>query len=218
MELQPIVHVWIHSDNDLVDLTIITPSKARHGTSQTTIQSEVVHTNQKHPFLTKEQGFLAVGKISIGMHILRANGHVGVVTGWKVVPGVMVMYNLEVAQDHTFTVGDGQWIVHNLCSGKDINFDPKNLQHTYNKHASDFGITDNWNKANGQKFEQTIRDFVDAPTTVGLPGTYRGNPVTHFFDPSTHQDVMIDPYNNLVAAWQLDEDQVHYLLTYGNVQ
>jgi hypothetical protein len=23
------------------------------------------------------------------------------------------MYNLEVAQDHTFTVGDGQWVVHN---------------------------------------------------------------------------------------------------------
>jgi len=28
-----------------------------------------------------------------------------------------VMYNLEVAQDHTFTVGDGQWVVHN-CTGK----------------------------------------------------------------------------------------------------
>jgi hypothetical protein len=26
------------------------------------------------------------------------------------------MYNLEVAQDHTFTVGDGQWIVHNACT------------------------------------------------------------------------------------------------------
>jgi hypothetical protein len=25
----------------------------------------------------------------------------------------MMMYNLEVAQDHTFTVGSGQWIVHN---------------------------------------------------------------------------------------------------------
>jgi len=25
------------------------------------------------------------------------------------------MYNLEVAQDHTFTVGTGQWVVHNEC-------------------------------------------------------------------------------------------------------
>src|SRR5258708_24546675 len=30
-------------------------------------------------------------------------------------PGTQVMYNLEVAQDHTFTVGDGQWVVHNTC-------------------------------------------------------------------------------------------------------
>ncbi len=35
------------------------------------------------------------------------------------VPGTQVMYNLEVAQDHTFTVGVGEWVVHNsggLCS------------------------------------------------------------------------------------------------------
>jgi hypothetical protein len=39
------------------------------------------------------------------------------VTGWKMVPGASVMYNLEVAQDHTYTVGDGQWVVHNCASG-----------------------------------------------------------------------------------------------------
>ena len=47
-----------------------------------------------------------------------ASRRVGVVTGWKVVPGTKTMYNLEVAQDHTFTVGNGQWVVHNsggLC-------------------------------------------------------------------------------------------------------
>jgi hypothetical protein len=51
----------------------------------------------------------------LGMHLLRANGRFGVVTGWKMVPGTQTMYNLEVAQDHTFTVGDGQWVVHNEC-------------------------------------------------------------------------------------------------------
>jgi len=37
------------------------------------------------------------------------------VTGWKVVPGTQLMYNLEVAQDHTYTVGTGQWVVHNCA-------------------------------------------------------------------------------------------------------
>jgi hypothetical protein len=47
------------------------------------------------------------------------------------------MYNLEVAQDHTFTVGAGQWVVHNACSptsgnnsfaqrGNDFHYDLQN--------------------------------------------------------------------------------------------
>jgi len=57
--------------------------------------SEVVHTNQKHPFFTMEHSFLLVGQIKLGIHILRVDGRVGEVTGWKVVPGTKTMYNLE---------------------------------------------------------------------------------------------------------------------------
>ncbi len=122
IELQPILHVWVHSDNDLVDLTLITTSRSRYSrlSTEQTQASEVIHTNQKHPFFTLEQGFLSVSKITLGMHLLRADGRFGVVIGWKMVPGTQVMYNLEVAQDHTFTVGDGQWVVHNSggdCGG-----------------------------------------------------------------------------------------------------
>lgn len=126
MEEEPIVHVWVHPDNDLLDLTITsTPDKQDTKQTdqsaqqdQTTQQSdsEVVHTNKKHPFLTTEQGFVPAGDLVVGMHIVKADGSVGVLTGWQVVPGSAVMYNLEVAQDHTFTIGNGQWIVHNSCS------------------------------------------------------------------------------------------------------
>jgi Pretoxin HINT domain len=114
MEQKPILHVWLNHDHDLVDLTITTTTKGEPG-KPATRTSEVVHTNQKHPFFTMEHGFLPVGQITLGMHLLRADGRVGLVTGWKVVPGTKVMYNLEVAQDHTFTVGTGQWVVHNEC-------------------------------------------------------------------------------------------------------
>lgn len=57
-----------------------------------------------------------MSQITLGMHILRADGRVGVVTGWKVVAGTKVMYNLEVAQDHTFAVGVGMWVVHNVAT------------------------------------------------------------------------------------------------------
>jgi len=118
MEEEPILHVWINHDHDLVDLTLTIIMPAQQG-KRATKTSEVIHTNQKHPFFTKERGFLPVGQIKLGMHVLRANGTYGVVTGWKSVPGVRVMYNLEVAQDHTFTVGMGQWVVHNTCGGND---------------------------------------------------------------------------------------------------
>jgi hypothetical protein len=76
MELEPILHVWINHDNDLVDLTLTVTKTDAHGkhAHQT---SEVIHTNQKHPFLTKEKGFLPVGQITLGMHVLEAGS-----TGW----------------------------------------------------------------------------------------------------------------------------------------
>ncbi|WP_161977886.1 RHS repeat-associated core domain-containing protein [Dictyobacter kobayashii] len=112
MELEPIRHVWINHDDDLVDLTLTT--KTVSPKEKTTHQSsETLHTNKKHPFLTLEKGFVPVGQLHIGMHVIEANGVISEVTAWKSVPGVQVMYNLEVTQDHTFTVGDGQWIVHN---------------------------------------------------------------------------------------------------------
>ncbi len=114
MELQAVQHVWINHDNDLVDLTLTTTSFQQGKAVR--VASEVIHTNQKHPFLTREKGFLPVGQLKLGMHVRRADGQWGVVTGWKVVAGTQVMYNLEVAQDHTFTVGVGEWVVHN-CGG-----------------------------------------------------------------------------------------------------
>ena len=56
---------------------------------------------------------LTVEQIQEGMHLREADGSIGVVSKWKVVPGAKDMYNLEVAKDHTFTVGQGQYIVHN---------------------------------------------------------------------------------------------------------
>ena len=67
-EPEPILPVWINPDPDLVDLTITTTTKGSHG--HITKTSEVVHTNQKHPFFTLEHGFLLVGQIKLGMHLI----------------------------------------------------------------------------------------------------------------------------------------------------
>ncbi len=127
MELQPILHVWTHTDNDLVDVTITTTTPAHNGKAATR-ENEVVHTTSEHPFLTAEKGFVAASKLKVGMHVLRADGTVGVVTGWKLVHGKKTMYNLEVAQDHTFAVGQGKWVVHNECGPRDRQLLRQNLE------------------------------------------------------------------------------------------
>lgn len=118
MEVQPIQHVWTHTDSDLVDLSITYQSQAQHGKATPTGQSEsseVVHTTSEHPFLT-DHGFVPAGKLRVGMHIRREDGSVGVVTATRLVHRTQTMYNLEVAHDHTFVVGAGQWVVHNQCN------------------------------------------------------------------------------------------------------
>ncbi len=127
MEWQPILHVWIDKDNDLVNLTITTPAKTQHG-KPLKETSEVVQTNKKHPFFTIEKGFLPVGQIKVGMHVLRGDGRMGTITGYMLVPGVETMYNLEVAQDHTFTVGEGQWVGHNCDGGYKVGITAEDIR------------------------------------------------------------------------------------------
>ncbi len=112
MEDQSVLHVWRHMDNDLVDITLLFPSDS-HGQRDS---REVLHTTSNHPFLTLEDNFLPAEKLTAGLHLQRADGKVGVVFEVKHVSGTQTMYNLEVANDHTFTVGAGSWIVHNMVT------------------------------------------------------------------------------------------------------
>ncbi|GER89989.1 hypothetical protein KDW_41510 [Dictyobacter vulcani] len=157
MELEPIRHVWINHDDDLVDLTLTTKNPSAKGKAPHQ-SSETLHTNQKHPFLTVEKGFVPVGQLKLGMHVIEADGNIGEVTGWKSVPGVQTMYNLEVTQDHTYTVGYHRWIVHNsdcgdatLANGVQVKNTEEGLEHSF-KHADEWYGRDvtkadksNWN-------------------------------------------------------------------------
>jgi RHS repeat-associated protein len=147
MELEPVVRVWINHDSDLVDLTVTSSTHAPHSTVVHK-HSEVIHTNQRHPFLTLEHGFVPVSQLTLGMQVLNADGTVGTVTGWKVVPGTQVMYHLDVAQDHTYTVGAGQWMVHNCGSTIEevwhegsFNSSAESAQYHFNKHDTEVGAT-----------------------------------------------------------------------------
>ena len=47
------------------------------------------------------------------MHLVEGNGQIAIIEDWLVIAGSQTMYNLTLQQDHTYTVGDGQFVVHN---------------------------------------------------------------------------------------------------------
>jgi hypothetical protein len=101
-----------------------------------------------------------------------------------------------------------------MCS-----IDPRRLQHTFSKHAQDFGITGNWNKANAQLLEQAIQRHVSDPAIQRIRGTYKGTlAVTHYLDPATDLWVAVDAGGAFLAGWKLTPAQKTYLLSSGNIQ
>jgi hypothetical protein len=100
-----------------------------------------------------------------------------------------------------------------------MKIDPRKLQHTFAKHAPDFGIPGNWNPANAALLEQAIQRHVLSPAVQQIPGTYRGTiAVIHYYDPATDLWVAADTAGDFVAGWKLSAVQRLHLLHSGNVQ
>jgi hypothetical protein len=58
-----------------------------------------------------------------------------------------------------------------------------------------------------------MRAHVEAATTLMIPGTHRGEPVTHFVNPQTGLNVMRDAQNAYVSGWRLTPVQLANVLT-----
>jgi Pretoxin HINT domain/DNA/RNA non-specific endonuclease/Pre-toxin TG len=110
-QIQPVTATHVHLDPVLVKLTLETSNG----------KTETLTTTPKHPFYAlteanpKANGvWVDAGKLKRGNWLKRANNNYGVVKWVQLERQRQEMYNLTVAQDHTFFVGDGQWLVHNV--------------------------------------------------------------------------------------------------------
>ena len=100
-----------------------------------------------------------------------------------------------------------------------MKFVPRKLQHTFSKHAADFGISGTWNPANALLLEQAIQNHVSNPGVKKITGTYRGTiKVTHYLDSATSLWVAADASDDFIAGWKLSQTQIGHLLSSGNVQ
>jgi hypothetical protein len=83
-----------------------------------TLQGEQITTTPEHPFYVEGYGWIPAGELWVGAEISQVHAGTGRVTQVSIAFAPQRMYNLTVAQAHTFFVGSGQWLVHNACSGE----------------------------------------------------------------------------------------------------
>jgi RHS repeat-associated protein len=95
--LYPVTDEIAHLDSRIVTLTI---------------DGERIYTTPEHPFYANGQ-WIDAGKLRIGDLVRRLDGRMGDVEAVIVEERQQVMYNLTVAEAHTFFVGEQQWLVHN---------------------------------------------------------------------------------------------------------
>lgn len=96
----PVIAVWEHLDPIIVTLMI---------------DGEQIETTPEHPFYTADGDWLPAAHLQIGDEIRTADWKTGTVEAIRFTVAPQLMYNFTVATAHTYFVGDGQWLVHNIC-------------------------------------------------------------------------------------------------------
>jgi hypothetical protein len=79
------------------------------------IDGELIETTAEHPFYTDEGEWIAAAALTVGEAVRTLSGEYGTVENVQLIAADQPMYNLTVAEAHTFFVGEDGWLVHN-CS------------------------------------------------------------------------------------------------------
>jgi RHS repeat-associated protein len=97
-----------------------------------------------------------------------------------------------------------------------VKFSRKQVQKKF-KHADDFGVEGDYNPRSAAEFEGKLRDHIDSPDTIAIDGEYRGQPVTHYIDPKTGKNVIVDSSGNYHSSWRLNPVQEKHVLSTGKL-
>ena len=101
-------------------------------------------------------------------------------------------------------------------SSKILNFTSKQLQSKF-KHAADFGIKGNWNKAAGSKFSSAINKHINSSSVQAIQGTYRGNPAIHYLNSKSGLNVITNTKGTFVSGWKLNSKQLENVIKHGGL-
>ncbi len=105
---KPVVRLYRHHDQQILNLTL----KSGAG------DEETFGVTSEHPFWGIGKGWTKAGKLEIGDQVTAISGAVLIVEAVEAASQLQDTFNFEVAETHTYFVGEqGAW-VHNNCSAK----------------------------------------------------------------------------------------------------
>ncbi len=105
LELQRAVRTFVHEDDQMLLVTLTDAEGAR----------DAIHVTTGHPFWVVERGWVFSGALRPGDHLLSRTSTDVRVAGVARLERPEVVYNFEVAEDHSYFVGVTNAWVHNQC-------------------------------------------------------------------------------------------------------
>jgi RHS repeat-associated protein len=98
-----------------------------------------------------------------------------------------------------------------------VNVSLDKLQHIYDKHAGDFGLTGNKSPEQLQKLDTAIQAHTTDPDTKLVQGQYRGQDANLYYNSRTQNVVVTDKSNNVVATFKASPAQTGYINSTGRL-
>jgi len=119
---------------------------------------------------------------------------------------------IQFDKDHRDEFSQNHWAI---AAGVAVSMDK--LQHIYDKHAGDFGLSGNKNPGQLQKLDDALASHVNDPDTKQIAGQYRGQDANLYYNSRTQNVVVTDKSNNVVAAFKASPAQAGYITSTGRL-
>lgn len=126
------------------------------------------------------RGWVDAGELQVGDQVRTLDGDYGTVEAVEVVAETEVMYNLTVAQAHTFFIGEEGWLVHNtscnLLSDDELIALAKDKAARQQKISAGNGVVTVFQLPNGSVFEGGSSRLDQYPVRQEIMDLYQNNP------------------------------------------
>ncbi len=150
-ELKEVLNVWVKETDEILHVS--------------TSDGETIDTTTNHPFYVEEKGWVAAGNLEIGDILCTVDGDKIEVTDTVLekLAEPITVYNLEVADFHTYFVGEYGVLVHNYKNEEldlEINVDDLSMSKTAAGHTDRKYL----------KYKSVIEDIMNGSKPIKDPG------------------------------------------------